>query len=203
MARRTRRQPNTPPPAPETAAPAPSSAWLDWLSQPAVAIGLPLLVVGLITLLSLSGLNRGSLTDAWALTMRRLWGWGTWPVTLLAIAGGAWLVGQRWHGRQVAWHRLFWAEALAFAVLAWLHLPGSGDPLERALAGQGGGLVGYTLAWGPVELVGRGLSVLFWLLVLVVSVFGVLGQTPWGVWRWAQARRQGGAGEQESGGARG
>ena len=165
-------RPHEPLPPPETDAPTP-------LIRPAETVGVALVAVAVLTLLSLLAVNRGALTDAWAVWVRRGLGWGALPITLLVGLGGVWLLIRRWFPQfDIPWSRLFWGEMAVLAALALAHLPGAGDPLDRAWAGQGGGLIGYALAWTVADVGGRWGSGLVWLAVLVVALLGVLGLGP-------------------------
>ncbi|MCW5850625.1 MAG: DNA translocase FtsK [Anaerolineae bacterium] len=173
-------RPHESPPPPETDAPPP-------IIQPAETIGLTLVAVAVLTLLSLLAVNRGALTDAWAVWVRRGLGWGALPVTLLVGLGGGWLLARRWLPTfDIPWSRLVWGEMAVLAGLALAHLPGAGDPLDRAWAGQGGGLMGYVLAWTVADLGGRWVSALVWLAVLSVALLGVLGLGPRSAYRQAR-----------------
>lgn len=181
MARRKSQPPDpTPPPARpgEPATSSPTAPTPQWPIQPMEAVGSLLFLLSLLTLLSLLAVNRGALTDVWAQWVRRVLGVGALPITLLVGAGGVWLMTRRWHQGRLVWSRLVWGEITLFAVLALLHLPGAGHPLDRAFAGQGGGLIGYTLAWSLADVAGPWLSGLAWLIILVASLFGVLGLSP-------------------------
>ncbi|MFN8497462.1 MAG: DNA translocase FtsK [Anaerolineae bacterium] len=166
--------------------PAQDSAW-DRLGEPTLILGATLLVVGLITLVSLLAISHGSLTDAWAGLVRLSVGWAALPLALFVAVSGGWLLTRRWHGQSVAWDRVLWGELIIFGALALLSAVGFGDPLDRALAGQGGGMVGFALVATPAEYIGRWPSALLWLLVIVVAAFAITRQTPRSVWRAASA----------------
>ena len=173
--------PPTPAPAPE------QETGLDRLAQPTLLLGALLVVVGLITLVSLLALNRGSLTDAWASIVRLGVGWAALPLSVLVTVAGGWLLTRRWHGRAVAWDRVLWGELILFGLLALLSVVGRGDPLDRAFNGGGGGMVGYALIATPAEFIGRWPSALLWLLVVVAATLALTRQTPRSLWRAAAA----------------
>ena len=187
MARRPKSQAPAPPPPvtrldepptpPATDAPNP-------LVQPTEMVGLALVAVAVLTLLSLLAVNRGALTDAWAVWVRRGLGWGALPITVLVAVGGVWLLVRRWLPQvDIPWSRLFWGELAVLAGLALAHLPGAGDPLDRAWDGQGGGLMGFALAWTVADVGGRWVSALVWLAVLALALLGVFGLGPRSAYR--------------------
>ncbi len=169
--------------------PSQENAW-DRLAEPTLILGALLVVIGLITLVSLLALNRGSLTDAWAGIVRLGVGWAALPLSILVIIAGGWLLTRRWHGQSVAWDRVLWGELILFGLLALLSVVGRGDPLDRAFNGQGGGMVGYALVATPAELIGRWPAALLWLLIVVGAVFAITRQTPRSAWRAASAAYQ-------------
>ncbi len=178
MARRARRQPPETPPPQQPLAPATDDQAPAWPIRPAEVAGALLLMLGVITLLSLLAVNRGSLTDLWATNVRRAVGWAALPMTALLGLAGAWLLTQRWHGRETPWYRVMWAEVALFATVALLAVVGGGSATERAYAGQGGGLVGYGLFWGVADVITPWLAVLAWLAILVLALIGVTTRTP-------------------------
>jgi S-DNA-T family DNA segregation ATPase FtsK/SpoIIIE len=111
--------------------------------------GVLVTTLALLTLLALAGWTEGALISPWAAFLRRWLGQGSW---LAALAGG--LLGLRMLRRRagdlppVRWRRVFALEAAGFSLVTLLALLGRGS-LERAEAGQDGGLIG----WGLAELV--------------------------------------------------
>ncbi|MFN8475986.1 MAG: DNA translocase FtsK [Anaerolineae bacterium] len=166
--------------------PSQDSAW-GWLGEPTLILGAGLLLVGLITLVSLLAISHGSVTDAWAQMVRLGVGWAAIPLSLFVLIGGAWLLTRRWHGQSVAWDRVLWGELIVFGLLALLSMTGFSDPLDRALAGQGGGMIGFALVATPAEFIGRWPSLLLWFLVVVVAALAITRQTPRSLWRAASA----------------
>jgi S-DNA-T family DNA segregation ATPase FtsK/SpoIIIE len=105
-----------------------------------------LAAVGLLTALALLGWTRGVLTDAWASLISRWLGWGVVLVPLAFFAAGAALAARR-QGRplSVPWPRVIAFEIAVAAGLGLLSLL-DGMELPRAEAGEGGGLIGWSLA---------------------------------------------------------
>lgn len=178
MARRARRQPPEPSPPQSPLAPATDDEAPAWPIRPAEAVGALLLSLSVITLLSLLAVNRGSLTDLWATNVRQAVGWAALPITALLGVGGAWLLTQRWHGRETPWYRIMWAEITLFALIALLAVVGGGSATERAFAGQGGGLVGYGLFWGVADVITPWGAALAWLAILILALVGMTTRAP-------------------------
>ncbi|MDQ1301958.1 MAG: FtsK protein, partial [Chloroflexota bacterium] len=134
------------------------------------AIGLALLVAGLIALLLLLP---GLLGGRGPAPLRVLFGWGAVGVLLAAVLGGVVVLFADKLGWQVRWPAVAAAEVIFLGLLAALHL-GQPAPLAAARAGAGGGLVGWALsqlllivlplelAWLVIALITAGAAGLFW-----------------------------------------
>ncbi|MBN2044035.1 MAG: DNA translocase FtsK [Anaerolineales bacterium] len=149
------------------------------------ALSIVLILLALLTLLGLIGLTSGVWITPWANFLRRWFGWGSILVVAAAGAAGLLLI-QRGKSPFSAedWGKVIWLEVSAFAALALLSIFG-GNSIERAEAGQDGGVVG----WGISELIGlllnplpdglaTGLKVVFLFLVTVLGIlfgFQLLG----------------------------
>ncbi|MBC8253903.1 MAG: DNA translocase FtsK [Ardenticatenia bacterium] len=152
-------------------------------------IGLGLLAVTIVTFLSLLSITSGSLSDGWAYLLRQLFGWGVIPIVL----GVGWLGAVLLLGRlrdqadagvravadtggdtPIRWDIVVAMELLVVGGLSLLHLlAGSDEPLTTALAGNGGGVVGWGISAALTALVGRlGTGVI--LLVLLLAAVGLL-----------------------------
>ncbi len=129
-------------------------------------LGIVLLAFALMTLLSLLNLTDGALLTWWSKVLRVLFGWGSALFVLALIVVGVILL-RRKDGSLVSfpWGRVLALELAAFLILALLTLAG-GASVQRAAAGQDGGLVG----WGLVELL-RLVIKPTWLLSMVLSLF--------------------------------
>ncbi len=122
-------------------------------------MGFGLLVLAAITLLSLFSVTSGTLSDGWALLLRQLFGWGAIPVAL----GGGWLgivllFGSLRHESRplVRWDVIIGVELFLVSGLSLLHLfVGGEEGLATALAGTGGGVVGWGISALLVDLVGK------------------------------------------------
>jgi len=107
-----------------------------------------LIAVALLTFFGLTGFSSGWLTDVWAHALESWLGWGAaiFPITAGGI-GAALLAHNFGWPVQIKWGRVIAAEGAAFALLGLLNFF-SGGSIALAIAGQGGGLVG----WGLGEL---------------------------------------------------
>jgi S-DNA-T family DNA segregation ATPase FtsK/SpoIIIE len=108
-----------------------------------VAVGL--LALAVITLISLTGLSTGTLVEPWARFVREWFGWGAVivPVTLGAI-GASILLHTLGRLPRVRWGRVIAAEGAVFLGLALFNLF-IGRDLLRAAAGEGGGVIGWSI----------------------------------------------------------
>ena len=152
-------------------------------------VGLSLLAVTIVTCLSLFSITSGSLSDGWAHLLRQLFGWGVIPIVLgVGWLGAVLLLGRlrdqsdagvsRVSGTDgntpIRWDIVVAMELLVVGGLSLLHLlAGSDEPLTTALAGNGGGVVGWGISAALTALVGRlGTGVI--LLVLLLAAVGLL-----------------------------
>jgi len=103
------------------------------------SLGLMFLFAGLIALLLLTP---GLLGDAGPALLRVLFGWGAPVVVLGLVLGGVALVFSGKMGWQVRWKAVAFGELFFFCLLILIHV-GIQDPFDVALAGSGGGIVGW------------------------------------------------------------
>jgi S-DNA-T family DNA segregation ATPase FtsK/SpoIIIE len=179
-------------------------------------IGLGLLAVTIVTFLSLFSITSGSLSDGWAYFLRQLFGWGVIPCVFgIGWLGAVLLLGRLRDqsdagGRRVSdpegdtairWDIVVAVEMRVVGGLSLLHLLGGSDkPLTTALAGNGGGVVGWGISAALTAVVGRlGTGVI--LLVLLLAAVGLLLRVSSGDsvgWRWIVRRISSGGREQSS-----
>jgi S-DNA-T family DNA segregation ATPase FtsK/SpoIIIE len=131
------------------------------------------IALALLTLFGLTGLSSGTLLNAWADFLRRWLGWGAIlvPVSLgwlawlqlapHALRGG---VSIRIH-----WSRVIAGEGAAVALLGLLNLA-IGKDVATAAAGQGGGLIGWSIGYLIAGLLPPPTDLL---LLLALFVFGL------------------------------
>lgn len=123
-----------------------------------------------LTVVALAGWSSGVVLDAWARLLRTWLGWGALVVPLAGAGAGVLLLASGL-GRTVrlsGW-RVLAIEAAAFSGLALLAVA-AGESLPRAEAGQGGGLIG----WGIAYVLGRALGPTVRTLALSIAFLGLL-----------------------------
>jgi S-DNA-T family DNA segregation ATPase FtsK/SpoIIIE len=136
-------------------------------------MGLGLLVLAIITLLSLFSVTSGALSDGWAILLRQLFGWGTIPVAVGVGWLGILLLLGSLRDESVPllrWDVIIGVELIFIAGLSLLHLFVGGDEaLATALAGAGGGLVGWGVSTLLTDLVGK------WVTGAILALFSMAG----------------------------
>jgi len=143
------------------------------LSNPLVQQILALIVValGTITVLAVFGITDGRWANAWVRLLRRLVGWGAYPLAASIVLGGLlWLQHLLDRAIHWRWRPLVGSELLFFSLLGLTHsLLGRSDLWAWIEKEWGGGLVG----WGLSVLLSTYLG---WPATLIIlSVFAVLG----------------------------
>ena len=132
-----------------------------------------LIALALLTLFGLTGLSSGSLLIVWAAFLRRWLGWGA----ILVPASLAWLAWLQLAPHalhagapiRIRWWRVIAGEGAAVALLGLLNLA-IGKDVGAAAAGQGGGLIGWSIGY----LIGSVLPApADGLLLLALFVFGL------------------------------
>ena len=158
------------------ATPKPASALLSWLLQRHVW-GALLTVLGLLTILSLLSPTDGQLSGAWSLMLRQMFGVGAYPVALLLLASG--IIILLWEVLPIyqppRWQAIVGLEVAFLSGLGIIHRLWRGAPLDLALAGKGGGMVGWLWWQAFVPVVGEWLSVGIMLVIFGLGVALALG----------------------------
>ncbi|MGQ9456694.1 MAG: DNA translocase FtsK [Anaerolineae bacterium] len=138
-------------------------------------LGVALLVLGLVTLLALVSWSRGTVTEWWVRSLRRLVGVGVYGVPAALGAGGIWLI-LRGLGRepQVRGETVAGMATLSLLLLTLIHLlwplPAPQTPealIALAQEGKGGGHLGGALAralWITLGFWGSCIVLAFFLL---------------------------------------
>ncbi|MHB1295420.1 MAG: FtsK/SpoIIIE family DNA translocase [Anaerolineae bacterium] len=155
--------------------------------------GLALTTIGAVTVASLLIPNQGRLSSAWALTLRQMFGVGSYPVALFCFLSGAAILLWQYIEDHVhpRWQSVVGAEVLFFGSLGLIHMVTPGLPLELATAGQAGGFIGWGWWQLLVPLLGKAVSTVLLALLALWGVYLVLG-IPWALivwrarWLWAQ-----------------
>jgi len=156
--------------------------------------GLAVTAFGVVTLISLLSQEQGTLSSAWSLLLRQIFGVGAYPVGALLLASGlALLLWGSIEGRvSPRWSRVIGAEVVFFAGLGLLHILADESPWVLAYTGRRGGYIGWALARLLVPPLGYALTVGI-LSAAVAGGFLLLTDTTprevvWGAeWLWAKA----------------
>ena len=155
----------------------PSSALLSWLLQRHVW-GALLTIIGLLTILFLVSGGEGRISRGWSLMLRQMFGLGAYPMALLILVSGIIILGWEalpMHRRAVRWQTIVGLEVVFLSALGIIHRFGRSDPLELALAGKWGGMVGWLWWQAFVPVVGELFSLALMLMILAGGVALALG----------------------------
>ena len=183
MPTRTKAKPNKTP----TAALIPA-----WLKDPAIW-GLALMGVGLLVCLALFSGGQGFLGGPISLGLRQALGVGAYPTALLILGAGVFIYVRRvlaltW---KVRWRAVIGGELALLAVLGLVHVLSPAEPNGLALSGGGGGWVGWALYQLLVPLLGKAVTVVVLLPLLIWGV-QLMAPLPWRLigwrlhWTWAR-----------------
>ena len=142
-------------------------------------IGSLLVVLALLILLSLLSSNRGGVTTGLIGALRMVFGAGTWALPVLLGVVGAWLAFSQVVGPEVlSARRLMGVLGLFLALEVAAHLIAEGaDPQALALAGKGGGMVGWLTSQALVLSLGEPAAIVLIAVIAVVSAIAVSGLT--------------------------
>ncbi|PKO23349.1 MAG: hypothetical protein CVU38_04510 [Chloroflexi bacterium HGW-Chloroflexi-1] len=105
-------------------------------------LGLAFLAIGLIALMLLAP---GLFTSAEPALLRVLLGWGAFVIVVTLVVGGIALTFAGKMGWRARWDVVAWSELGLLSLLVLSHL-GQARPLDAALAGRGGGVVGWAVS---------------------------------------------------------
>ncbi|MEQ8677616.1 MAG: DNA translocase FtsK [Aggregatilineales bacterium] len=157
--------------------------WIDEIS----AIGL--LIFGVVSFLSLTDVSSNApLSQAWSQTLTSLFGYGSLIVSAGIFALGVVILLPK-VGLRIPFppRRILAIQIIFLSILALLHLS-SGDSELRALAraGEGGGYVGWGMSVIPDWAVGNTLAIIFWAVILVISIGITIGIRASQVSEWVQ-----------------
>jgi S-DNA-T family DNA segregation ATPase FtsK/SpoIIIE len=132
--------------------------------------------IGSLTLLALLSISKGAFSEAWALFLRRIFGWGAYLVALALTATGVLLLWEDLRKRiSMPGRAIFGLEMLFIALLGLSHwLVPSDQALQVAEKGRGGGYIGWTISYFLVTAVGRPMTFLLLLLAAGVGLALVL-----------------------------
>ncbi len=168
----SRKRGSPPPPAPQS--------WDerlidDMFSRRREILGVVLLLLALITLLALTGLTQAAWLTWWTSLLRQMVGWGAYLVCFSVAALGIHLMLSRVERPyDIRPQQVIGLEIILFALLPISHAL-LGLSLPEALAGEGGGLVGWALSEPLIEFLGPFLTVMLYLLLLGGAVMLIAG----------------------------
>ncbi len=155
--------------------------------------GLVITVLGAMTLVALTSRDQGALGQAWSLALRRAFGLGAYPLAVILIVGGLFLMVRNalqssWRPR---WQAVVGWELVFFGLLGFIHILAKASPLTLAEEGKRGGFIGWALWRLMVPYLGKAPSAFLLFLVILGGVYLASGvpwaKVVWGVrWAWAQ-----------------
>ncbi|MDZ4159554.1 MAG: DNA translocase FtsK [Anaerolineaceae bacterium] len=147
------------------------NVWLHFRRYGSDILGVALLTSALLILLGLTNLTQGVFITPLATTLRRLLGWGSYPLVLLGVAAGGYLLARReFQLPALRLGKILWLEMWYFCVLALLAIAG-GRSLVRAEKGMDGGLVGWGLSEMIEMIAPPPLSILVWVGLLGLCTY--------------------------------
>jgi S-DNA-T family DNA segregation ATPase FtsK/SpoIIIE len=154
---------------------------LPWRQE---LVGLLLFVVAVISLLALLNLTQAGPLKGWTELLRRLAGWGVYPSILLMAALGLYLMLARFEGVvRITIGQVIGVELALLAILIMIH-PIFGGGLAGALAGKGGGLIGWAISEPLLTFAGPLLTGAL-LLVLALLSLALILKISWAdIIRW-------------------
>ncbi|HRN68106.1 MAG TPA: DNA translocase FtsK [Promineifilum sp.] len=130
-----------------------------------------------VSLLALFDLSQASLLQWWTRLLRQIFGWGAIVICLaMAVLGLRLIAGTLWGRIQVEPTRVAGAGILVIIAMGLAHLVG-GYSLVDAVAGRGGGLVGWALAEPLFDFFGPFLTILIYLALLGWAMMLLTGRT--------------------------
>jgi S-DNA-T family DNA segregation ATPase FtsK/SpoIIIE len=142
--------------------------------------GVLLIALGGVSTLALLSITRGTLSAAWVLLLRRMFGWGAYLVVFAMMAGGVLLLWDELRQRLSAPLRAIVSlEVLFVALLGLSHLFVPTDAaLQVAEQGRGGGYIGWAISYFLNAALGRTVALVL-LLAAVVTSFVLLLRPGW------------------------
>lgn len=139
-------------------------------------IGVLLAVIGLLTLVSLPGADQGVFTRWWIGNLRVAFGAGVYLVPIVCGIGGYWLVVRSIKTDSLDWRRIL-GLAIAFLVfLAFAHIFAGQPSMPLALAGDGGGYLGFLVGQPLIDVLGVVFAVAF---LVVAGILALVLASPY------------------------
>jgi S-DNA-T family DNA segregation ATPase FtsK/SpoIIIE len=148
-------------------------------------IGVLLMALALLSLLALSNLTRGSLSDWWSNLLYRLFGWGAFAFALMLGAIGVLIIARTQNIVLVTpWRSIIAIEIAFFAFLPVLTAFAAfedQDVWRMTTQGYGGGIVGWGLLTVVAPIFSRYVAGFLYLVILIVALTIGL-RLPWLTW---------------------
>ena len=128
-----------------------------------------LIMLAILSLLSLFGITSGSLSDGWSYFLRLVFGAGAFVVAIGIGLIGVYVIRRaQGYAPAIRWLRLIGLEIAFFAALAVLHaITWTVEPWALFQQGGGGGLIGWALSIVLIDTLGRALTALIFVAILI------------------------------------
>src|SRR5512139_4272017 len=147
--------------------------------------GVLLIALALLSLLALSNLTRGSLSDWWSNGLYWLFGWGAFAFAIMVGAIGVLIIARTQNIVLVTpWRSIIAIEMAFFAFLPVLTAFGAFDDKDlwrMVTQGNGGGVVGWGLLTIVAPIFSRHAAGLFYLIIMIIALTIGLA-VPWLTW---------------------
>lgn len=169
-----------------------SKQWWRWKLTPQAQReigGVLLVLLGVLMLLTLLRVTRGTIGDVIANVLQALLGWGAYALPFVALGAGAFLLRRDSIGEPtLAWGRVFAGEVLFALVLALLHLVAAPrDPGAFAQSGNGGGFIGWALASAITAVFGTTFSIIILIVLSLLVLPPIVGVSAARLRAWSDA----------------
>jgi S-DNA-T family DNA segregation ATPase FtsK/SpoIIIE len=138
-------------------------------------LGVFLCALGLMTLLGIFGLSKGSLLEEWVTFLHVWFGWGDLLIVLIFEAGGVLAFRRSVKTVTIQWHRIIASELAFFLTLALLSSLSGNQLSEEAMWG---GQVGWGLAMVLAKYIGP-----TWGGLVILVLWGFTLLTGFGFWK--------------------
>ncbi|HTP10353.1 MAG TPA: DNA translocase FtsK, partial [Anaerolineae bacterium] len=147
--------------------------------------GVLLIALALLSLLALSNLTRGSLSDWWSTGLYKLFGWGAFLFAIMIGAIGVLIIARTQNIVLVTpWKSIIAIEIAFFAFLPVLTAFGAYSDAEmwtKITHGYGGGVVGWGLLAIVAPIFSRTVAGFFYLAITIIALTIGL-RVPWLTW---------------------
>jgi S-DNA-T family DNA segregation ATPase FtsK/SpoIIIE len=148
-------------------------------------VGVLLIALALLSLLALSNLTRGSLSDWWSNGLYWLFGWGAFAFAIMLGAIGVLIIARTQNIVLVTpWRSVIAIEVAFFALLPVLTAFGAFEDKDMwymITHGNGGGVVGWGLLTIVAPIFSRYVAGFFYLVILIIALTIGL-RVPWLTW---------------------